>query len=74
MSGPVLAAIISAIGLVLSLTGSALIAGTRYGRMESDVTTIKEQQRDMVTKEEFSNVRDSVNEIKGMFRLTLKDP
>lgn len=49
--------IIGVVTLVLSIGSSALMIGIRFGRMESDVR----------------NMQTDIAEIKGMFRLTLKE-
>jgi hypothetical protein len=56
-TAPAISAIISVIGVLISVCASMFIAGTRWGRIESKVNGI---EKDMA-------------EIKGMFKLTLKE-
>jgi cell division protein FtsL len=53
----IVTAIISVVTFILSVGTSAIIVGVKWGKLESDV----------------SNMKTDLAEIKGMFRLTLKE-
>ena len=56
MNGPIIELVIGVATLVLSMTGSAFIAGTRWSRIESDIHSMS----------------DRLAKIEGMFTLQLK--
>lgn len=58
MSPAIVEAVIGVCTVVLSVTGSAFVAGTRWGRVESEM-------KDMATR---------LAKIEAMFTLTLKEP
>jgi hypothetical protein len=58
MNPAALSAIISGVGFIMSVGTSALIVGVKWGRLETEVR----------------NLQLDLAEIKGMFRLTLKEP
>lgn len=58
MSPEVVQAVIGVCTVVVSVSGSAFVAGTRWGRVESEM-------KDMGTR---------LARIEGMFTLTFKDP
>lgn len=64
--------IIAAIGLVLSITCSAFIAGSKWGALRSQLEALRESDRNQATKADLAHVREQLAEIKGMFRLELK--
>ena len=57
-TGTVLDLVIGGCTIVLSLTGSAFIAGSRWSRMESSISTMS----------------DRLAKIEGMFTLRFRDP
>jgi hypothetical protein len=67
------AALISGAGLFLSLLGSAYISGRRDGRMDVRVAMLEASQEKLATREQLAGVKEDVAEIKGMFRMTLRD-
>lgn len=73
MNSAAVAAAISAVGLALSVLASAFIAGTRWGSVNQRLDQLAERERDHVTRDDLANVREQLAEIRGMFRLTLKD-
>lgn len=62
--------IISAVTLVLSVSASMFISGTRWGRVE---TQLRDLQNDRVRQGDITGLRDRLSRIEGMFTLTLKD-
>lgn len=58
MSPETIQVVIGVCTVVVSICGSAFVAGTRWGRVESEM-------KDMATR---------LAKIEGMFTLTLKDP
>ena len=72
MSPEVTSAAISGVGLMLSLIGSAFIAGFRWGSVKIRLDVMEAGMGTMATKEQLSGVKEDVAEIKGMFRMTLR--
>lgn len=70
-------ALISLAGVVFSLAGAVYVAGRRDGRRDTRIDFLEEQFRSMAnsmaTKEQLAGVKEDVAEIKGMFRMTLRD-
>lgn len=73
MSSAAIATAISAVGLVLSVLASVFIAGTRWGSVNQRLDQLQASERDHVTRDDLANVREQLAEIRGMFRLTLKE-
>lgn len=73
MSVVEVSAIIAGAGLLLSLMGALVIVSVSYGRLQSRVEAIERGREDLATKEDVKQLRDSLSEIRGMFRLVLKD-
>lgn len=65
--------IIALIGLVLSVVSSAFIAGMRWGSVNQRLEQLQQNEANHVTRDDLANVREQLAEIRGMFRLTLKD-
>ena len=70
VSDTALMLIISAVTLVLSVSASMFISGTRWGRVE---TQLRDLQNDRVRQGDITGLRDRLSRIEGMFTLTLKD-
>ncbi|HEV2354699.1 MAG TPA: hypothetical protein VGR89_10665 [Puia sp.] len=68
-----IAGIISGAGFLFSVIGSAFIAGYRWGSVKTRLEIIEKSQATMATKEQLAGVKEDVAEIKGMFRMTLRD-
>lgn len=73
MSPDTTAVFISAGGLLLSLVGSAFIAGLRWGSVKVRLELLESGFAAMATKDQLAGVKEDVAEIKGMFRMTLRD-
>lgn len=73
MSAAAIAAIITGAGAAVSILTAAFISGYRWGQVKTELAVMKRQLDLSATKEELTSVRENVAEIKGMFRLTLKD-
>lgn len=73
MSATGLTLLISGASLVLSWGGSAFIAGYRWGTVKARLDQLEAVSRVMATKEQLAGVKEDVAEIKGMFRMTLRD-
>lgn len=67
------AAAISAIGLLFSWTGSALIVGARWGNVKTRLDMLERQLPQLATREQLAGVKEDLAEIKGMFRMVPKD-
>lgn len=65
--------IISTAGFIMSLMGSALIVAFRAGGASDRFTRMEKDMSNMATKEQLSALKEDVAEIKGMFRMQLKD-
>ncbi len=59
--------------LVLSLLGSAFIAGFRWGSVKTRLDVLEKSQEQLATKEQLAGVKEDVAEIKGMFRMRLRE-
>lgn len=64
---------ISIVTLVLSLSISLIGAGVKWGQVREEISNIKNTMAGMATKDEVSGIKETLAEIKGMFKLTLKD-
>ena len=73
MSPDATAVVISGGGLLLSLVGSAFIAGLRWGSVKVRLELLESGFAAMATKDQLAGVKEDVAEIKGMFRMTLRD-
>lgn len=65
--------LITGLGLLLSWAGSAFIAGYRWGTVKTRLDILERQYQNVATKEQLAGVKEDVAEIKGMFRMTLRD-
>lgn len=65
--------IIAGIGFVGSLIGSATIVAFRAGGRDERIIRMENDLRNAATKEQFNALKEDVAEIKGMFRMVLKD-
>lgn len=63
-------AAIAVVTFISSVSASAFISGTRWGRVES---TLQDLQQDRVRQNDITGLRDRLSRIEGMFTLTLKD-
>jgi hypothetical protein len=70
VSDTALTLIIGAITLILSVSASMFISGTRWGRVE---TQLRDLQTDRVRQSDITALRDRLSRIDGMFTLRLKD-
>lgn len=68
-----IAGIIGAASILTSWIGSAFIAGYRWGSVKVRLDMVEASMQNMATKEQLSGVKEDMAEIKGMFRMTLKD-
>jgi len=73
MSPETFSVIISSIGVVVSCIMSAFIAGSRWGTVKARLDMVELNMQNSATKEQLAGVKEDVAEIKGMFRMTLKD-
>jgi hypothetical protein len=67
------AAIITGSGVLVSIVSAIAIASARFGSLQTRVTTLEHAQDRMATKDDLTSIKESLAEIKGMFRLELKD-
>lgn len=73
MSQETLSVIISVVTVLLSLAGSAFIAGLRWGTVKTRLDLLEHTVDNAATKEQLSGVKEDLAEIKGMFRMVPKD-
>jgi hypothetical protein len=59
--------------IVISLLGSVAITSYRYGILREQVNELRTRMAGMASKDDLTGIRESLAEIKGMFRLELKD-
>jgi len=64
---------ISAGGVVISAVTAAAIAGARWGSTNTRLDLLERSFGTLASKEQLAGVKEDVAEIKGMFRMTLKD-
>jgi hypothetical protein len=65
--------IITAVGLVGSWGGAAFIAGYRWGSVKTRLDIMESAMKETASKDQLAGVKEDVAEIKGMFRMTLRD-
>jgi hypothetical protein len=65
--------VIAAIGVIISLMGSAVIVAFRAGGASDRLSRMENDMARMATKEQLAGVKEDIAEIKGMFKMTLKD-
>jgi hypothetical protein len=73
MSTELVSTLIAAAGFVLSIVFSAILVAFRAGRDENRLNRMEKDLTLMATKEQLSGVKEDLAEIKGMFRMQLKD-
>lgn len=73
MSPDLIAALISVAGVFVSLLGSAFITGVRWGTVKTRLDILEKTVGYMATKDQLAGIKEDVAEIKGMFRMTLRD-
>lgn len=69
MNAAVVAALISAAGLVLSVLCSAVVAAVSYGGLRADVRHLAEVSATHATKQDVANLTAQLAEVKGLFEL-----
>lgn len=74
MSQYLISGAISGLGLVLSVTASAFIAGSRWGTVKAQLDQLQRGQSDRATKTDLHSVTERLARIEGMFELRLKGP
>lgn len=74
MSSVTIEAGIAIAGFALSLLGATFVSGTFRGKTETRIAMLEANQDKLATKEQLAGVKEDLAEIKGMFRMTLKDP
>lgn len=73
MSPPALEVLIATGGFLMSVLASVFIAGTFKGRTDTRLAMLEKTQDTLATKDQLAGVKEDLAEIKGMFRMTLKD-
>lgn len=68
-----LSVVIATAGFLLSAGASAFIAGYRWGTVKTRLDIMEREQANLATKDQLAGVKEDVAEIKGMFRMTLKE-
>lgn len=73
MSTLTVSVLISVLGLVLSLVGSAYVSGVRWGSVRIRLQVLESSLPTLATREQLAGVKEDLAEIKGMFRLAPRD-
>lgn len=73
MSPTLEAAIISLIGVFVSILGAAFMAGIRWAAAMARIAALEQADLAHATKDDVQAVRRDVAEIRGMFRLVLRE-
>lgn len=69
-SATTISIVIGLITLVMSVSVSMFISGSRWGQVQSSLTDL---QKDRVRHADIASVRDRLSRIEAIFTLTLKD-
>jgi hypothetical protein len=67
------AVIIAAVGVIVSVLSTLAIVAYRVGGASNRLTTMENNMGNMATRDQLSAVKEDIAEIKGMFRMTLKE-
>lgn len=70
MNGTTVSIVIGIVTVVLSISASMFVSGTRWGRVEN---TLNDLKQDRVRKSDVTGLHIRLSRIEGMFTLTLKD-
>lgn len=65
--------LIAAVGFVFSVGTSAFISGVRWGTVKARLDMVESMVTNAATKDQLAGVKEDVAEIKGMFRMTLRN-
>jgi len=69
--------VIASVGLILSIASSAVIVGMAWGTIKTKVKILETRMSTMETtyvqKEDLAPIKETLAEIRGMFRLELKE-
>ncbi len=66
-------AVIALVGLVLSIIAAVFVAGSRWGAVQVRLEQLSRADADHASKGDVAALREQLAEIRGMFRLSLKD-
>jgi len=72
-SAVLISAGIAVVGFLVSAGTSLFISGARWGSVKTRLDILESKVNDSATKEQLSGVKEDVAEIKGMFRMTLRN-
>jgi hypothetical protein len=64
---------VAAASFLLSILTTVVIVSYRFGILREQVNELRLRQSDMATRNDLTPIKESLAEIKGMFRLELKD-
>lgn len=59
-------------GVLLSIVGAVWVAGVRWGVVQQRLDQLERTAEQHATKADVANLRESMAEIRGMFRLELR--
>jgi len=68
-----LSALIALAGVIISIISAVFIAGRWQGTVNARLSALESKVNEAATKADLQAVRETLAEIKGMFRYTLKD-
>lgn len=81
VSTEALSLLIALVGFICSVLGATFLSGTRWAEVRADirrnserVSILEGNQGNLATKEQLADVKSDLAEIKGMFRMTLREP
>lgn len=81
MTTPEIDTLVAVVTALVSWIGAAFIAGFRFGAVSmklealaNRIDRVEKSQEALATKEQLAGLKEDVAEIKGMFRMTLKEP
>jgi hypothetical protein len=73
MSPLLVSSLISIAGIIVSIMGAAIVVAFRAGGASDRLTRMEKDMTRMATTEQLAGVKEDLAEIKGMFKMTLKD-
>lgn len=73
MTSNTVALIIAGGGFLLSIVTTLMIIAIAYGSLREQVRELQSERSRLVTKDDLAPIKESLAEIRGMFRLELKE-
>jgi hypothetical protein len=73
MSPLLISSLISIAGIVVSIMGAAIVVAYRAGGANDRLSRMEKDMSKMATTDQLAGVKEDLAEIKGMFKMTIKD-